>query len=408
MAEKETQSKSAVYRSVSFKKLHTWKANKRGAGAEEDQRHGSEDLEAGAALPPPAAPLSDMRSAAVARKVSKISAASLSRAELKKGSTLPISPSVRQLSEKFGTNTNSNSGSTSSVLQAAVLPRIRSPDESSPQDISGCLPDQSKDPSSGSLTDKLLDQKCQESVSGSDSDRGHKLRVRKSGSGTKAGISPSKSHRRHRSSQAETIHVDSSWPSVTKIRELFGDGDRKKHKSLSDGEDLKSDDYHFYRSYRRKHSNTSSDKSDRQSPLQPRGHWKDTNSSGHDANKYQGMDSTFNTEKHFHDDELNFVTRHLSTDTSRVETHKSSDLRSTPPAPPPRSSSVALPLRSHSNAFSEQLQEQRQRAKQPQPSDSLHSSHSSFKPQTGSSVEPVSTYERLSSGEVEDESGGQT
>ncbi|KAM9481735.1 rho guanine nucleotide exchange factor 17 isoform 1-T1 [Clarias gariepinus] len=433
MAEKETQSKSAVYRSVSFKKLHNWKGNKSGGpAAEEDQRHGSEDLETGAALPPPAAPLADMRSAAVARKVSKISAASLSRAEPKKGSTHTISPSVRQLSEKFGTNTNSGSTS-SSVLQAAVSPRVRSPDGSSPQDISGCLPDLSKDPS-GTLTEKLLDHKCQESGSGSDSDRGHKPRVRKIGSGTKAGksdfsgisnssdsfsgnalnseddisvlgVSPSKPHRRHRSSQAETIHVDSSWPSVTKIRELFGDGDRKKHKSLSDGEELKSDDYHFYRFYRRKHSNTSSDKSDRQSPLQPRGHWKDTYSSDHDANRHQGMDSAFNTEKHFHDGEL---TRDLSTDISRVETRKSSDLRSTPPTPPPRSSSVALPLRSHSNAFSEQLQEQRQRANQPQPSDSLHSSHSSFKPQTGSSVEPVSTHERLSSGEEEDESGGQT
>ncbi|XP_026769328.3 rho guanine nucleotide exchange factor 17 isoform X3 [Pangasianodon hypophthalmus] len=395
MAEKETQSKAAVYRSVSFKKLHNWKANKSGSGAE-DQRHGSEDLETGGALPPPAAQPSDMRSAAVARKVSKISAASLSRAELKKGSTHTISPSIRQLSEKFGTNTNSGS---TSVLQSAVSHRIRSPDGPSSQDISGCFPDQGKD-LSGTLTDKLLDHKCQESVSGSDSDRGHKRRVRMIGGGTQAG---------------ETIHVDSSWPSVTKIRELFGDGHRKKHKSMSDGEDLKSDDYHLHHSYSTKDGNTSSDKSDRQSPLQPRGHWQNTNSSDHDANRHQGMDSAFSTEKHSHDGDLSSVTRKLSTDRSRVETHKSSrkgwtdsDPRPTPPTPPPRSSSVALPLRSHSCAHSEQLQEQRQWAKQPQPSDSLHSSHSSSKPQTGSSVESVSTRERLSSGEEEDESGGQT
>ncbi|XP_026769326.3 rho guanine nucleotide exchange factor 17 isoform X1 [Pangasianodon hypophthalmus] len=439
MAEKETQSKAAVYRSVSFKKLHNWKANKSGSGAE-DQRHGSEDLETGGALPPPAAQPSDMRSAAVARKVSKISAASLSRAELKKGSTHTISPSIRQLSEKFGTNTNSGS---TSVLQSAVSHRIRSPDGPSSQDISGCFPDQGKD-LSGTLTDKLLDHKCQESVSGSDSDRGHKRRVRMIGGGTQAGksdyseisdgsdsfsgntlnseddicvlgISTCKSHRHHRSSLGETIHVDSSWPSVTKIRELFGDGHRKKHKSMSDGEDLKSDDYHLHHSYSTKDGNTSSDKSDRQSPLQPRGHWQNTNSSDHDANRHQGMDSAFSTEKHSHDGDLSSVTRKLSTDRSRVETHKSSrkgwtdsDPRPTPPTPPPRSSSVALPLRSHSCAHSEQLQEQRQWAKQPQPSDSLHSSHSSSKPQTGSSVESVSTRERLSSGEEEDESGGQT
>lgn len=433
MAEKEAQRKAEVYRSVSFKKLHNWKANKSGGGAE-DQRHSSEDLETGGALPPPAAQPSDMRSAAVARKVSKISAASLSKAELQKGSTQTISPSIRQLSEKFGKSTNSGS---TSVLQPALSHRIRSPDGSFSQDISGCFPDQSKD-LSGVVTDKLSDHKCPEFVSGSDSDRGHKRRVRKIGGGTKAGksdyseisdgsdsfsgvtlnseddifvlgISTRRSHHRHRSCQGETIHVDSSWPSVTKIRELFGDGHRKKHKSMSDGEDLKSDDYYLYHSCSTKDGNTSSDKSERQSPLQPRARWQDTNSSDHDPNRQKGMDSNFNTEKHSHDGDLSPVTRKLSTETkSGKRSWTDSDLRPTPPTPPPRSSSVALPLRSHSCAYSEQLQGQRQRAKQPQPSDSLHSSHSSSKPQTCSSVEPVSTRERLSSGEEEDESGGQT
>lgn len=433
------QSKGAVYRSVSFKKLHNWKANKSGPGAE-DQRHSLEDLDTGGALPPSAAQPSDMRSAAVARKVSKISAASLSRAELKKGSAHTISPSIRQLSEKFGTSSNSGSAS---VLQA-VSHRIRSPEGLSFQDISGCFPDQNKD-LSGTSTEKDSDNKCQESVSGSDSDRGYKRRGRKIEGGTKAGksdyseisagsdsysgnvlnseddicvlgISTCKSPHRHRSCQGETIHVDSSWPSVTKIRELFGDCHRKKHKSMSDGEDLKSDDYHLYHSYSTKDGNTSSEKSDRQSPLQPRAHWQDANSSDHDANRHQGMGSAFNTEQHPHDGDLSSVTRKLSTDLSRVGVaHKSSrnswldgDLQPSPPTPPPRSSSVALPLRSHSCASSEQLQGQRQRAKQPQPSDSLHSSHSSSKPQTGFSVEPVSTHERLSSGEEEDEFRGQT
>lgn len=433
MAEKETQCKAELFRSVSFKKLHNWKANKSACGAE-DQRHGSEDLETGGALPPPAAQPSDMRSAAVARKVSKISAASLSRAELKKGSTHAISPSIRQLSEKFGTSTNSCS---TSVLQPALSHRIISPDGSFSQDVSGCFSDQSKD-LSGDLTDKLSDHKCPDSVSGSDSDRGPKRRVRKIGGGTKAGksdyseisdgsdsfsgvtlnseddifvlgFSTCKSHHRHRSCKGETIHVDSSWPSVTRIRELFGDGHRKKHKSMSDGEDLKSDDYYLYHSCSTKEGNTSSDKSERQSPLQPRALWQDTHNSDHEPNRHKGVDSSFNTEKHFGDGDLIPVTRKLSTETKRGrKSWTDSDLRTTPPIPPPRSSSVALPLRSHSCAYSEQLQGQRQRAKQPQPSDSLHSSHSSSKPQTCSSVEPVSTRERLSSGEEEDESGGQT
>ncbi|KAF7699238.1 hypothetical protein HF521_003980 [Silurus meridionalis] len=403
MAEKGAQSKSAVYRSVSFKKLHNWKADKSGSGAE-DQRHGSEDLDTGGALPPPAAQPSDMRSAAVARKVSKISAANLSRAEPRKGSTHSISPSVRQLSEKFGTSTNSGS---TSALQSATSHRIRSSDGSSSQDVSGHSPDQSE----GTLRDKLSDRKCQESGSGSDSDRRHKRKVRKIEGATRAGISLFKSHRRHRSSQGKTIHVDSTWPSVTKIRELFGDGHRKK--SMSDGEDLKSDDYHLHHWYSTKDGNTSSDKSDSQSPRHSRGHWKDINSSDHHASINQGVDSAFSTEKQ--DGDLCSVTRKLSSDISKVEIQKisrqdftDSDLRPTPPTPPPRSSSVALPLKSHSCAYREQLQEQRQRAKQPQPSDSLHSSHSSSKPQTGFSVESASYRKRFSSGEEEDESGGHT
>lgn len=410
MAEKETQRKAAVYRSVSFKKLHNWKASKSGSRAE-DQRHGSEDLETGGALPPPTEQPLDMRSAVVARKVSKISAASLSRAELKKGSTHTISPSIRQLSEKFGTNQISGS---ISVPQLAVSHRIKSSDGPSSQDISGGFPDQSKD-LPRTLTKQLLDN-CQESVSGSDSDRGQKQRVRKLGTGgVRAGISTCKSYRRHHSSQGETIHVDSSWPSVTKIREIFGHGHRKKYKSLSDEEDLKLYDYHLYHSFSTKDGNTSSDKSDRQSPLQPRRYWQDTNSSDHDSNRHQSMDSGFSTEKHCHDGDFSSAKRKLSTDLSRVDTQKGSrkswtDLgtRPTPPTPPPRTSSVALPLRSHSCAYSEQLQEQRQRVKPPQPSDSLHSLHSSSKPQTGFSVEPVSTRERLSSREEEDESVEQT
>ncbi|KAJ8280464.1 hypothetical protein GJAV_G00054850 [Gymnothorax javanicus] len=75
-----------------------------------------------------------------------------------------------------------------------------------------------------------------------------------------------------------------------------------------------------------------------------------------------------------------------------------SDPKPPPPAPPPRSSSIALPLRTHS--FASGLQQQRQEARLP--SDSLHSLHSSYRPQATLSAAPASA--RLHSGE-EDSTG---
>ncbi|XP_017559634.1 rho guanine nucleotide exchange factor 17 isoform X3 [Pygocentrus nattereri] len=455
MAGRETQSKASVYRSVSFRKLESWNVNK--SGVEDQQHHKSEDLES-AALPPQAAETagekaqpSDTPSVAVARKVSKISAASLSTAELKTGSALTAAPSVRLLSEKF------SAGSSAAGKSAA---RVRTDD--SPSQDPKCLPDQSRDPVDLPPADQpAKDHKyhsAQESVSGSDSDRGPRRRVRKTeGKRGSSEISASsanfhtlnseddvfvlgapayKSHRSYRSSYGETVLVDSNWPSVTKIRELFGDRHRKQHRSTSDADDLKSAGHHLH-SF---DGSTSSDRSGRQSPL-PRGAWQDANSSDYGAGRLsvdllsckektcQGMDSTFSTEKYSRDDLCCVKERKKSSDKSGLESHRSGrkgaeswpgrvdgDLKPSPPTPPPRSSSVALPLRSRSCAYREQLQEQRQRAKQPQPPDSLHSSHSSSKPHKGLSVEvePSSTHGRVSSGEEEeeeeeeDESGGQS
>lgn len=119
MAERGSKN-AAVFRSVSFKKLGSWAANRT-----EDQQHKSEDLEAaGVALPPEPnkaeQPLAT-RNVSVSRKVSKISAttttaatatAGLPTADPKRGSSTPlcaISPSIRQLTEKFS---SSSSGST--------------------------------------------------------------------------------------------------------------------------------------------------------------------------------------------------------------------------------------------------------------------------------------------------------
>ncbi|XP_036440826.1 rho guanine nucleotide exchange factor 17-like [Colossoma macropomum] len=435
MAGKETQSKASVYRSVSrsvsFKKLESWNVNK--SGAEDQQHHKSEDLES-AALPPQAAETagekaqpSDTPSVAGARKVSKISAASLSTAELKTGSTLTAAPSVRLLSEKF------RAGSSTAGKSAA---RIRTDD--SPSRDPRCLPDQSGDPVDLPPADKpAKDHKyhsAQESVSGSDSDRGPRRRVRKT-VGANPGAPAYKSHRSYRSSYGEAVFVDSNWPSVTKIRELFGDSHRKQHRSTSDADDLKLAGHHLH-SF---DGSASSDRSGRQSPL-PRGAWQDANSSDYGAGRLsadllsckektcQGMDSTFSTEKYSRDDLSCVKERKQSSDKSGAESHRSGrkgaeswpgrvdgDPKPSPPTPPPRSSSVALPLRSRSCAYREQLQEQRQRAKQPQPPDSLHSSHSSSKPHKGPyvEVEPASARGRVSSGEEEeeeeeDESGGQS
>ncbi|KAK1899388.1 Rho guanine nucleotide exchange factor 17, partial [Dissostichus eleginoides] len=113
MAERERKS-AAVYRSVSFKKLGSWSTNR-----SEDQQYKSDDLEAaGVALPPEPSkaeqPLAT-RNVSVSRKVSKISAtttAGLLTADPKRGSSTPhssISPSIRQLTEKFSSSSSSSS-----------------------------------------------------------------------------------------------------------------------------------------------------------------------------------------------------------------------------------------------------------------------------------------------------------
>uniref|UniRef100_A0A673G2I7 Rho guanine nucleotide exchange factor 17-like n=1 Tax=Sinocyclocheilus rhinocerous TaxID=307959 RepID=A0A673G2I7_9TELE len=226
MAERETERRAPVHRSVSFKKLESWSAKRRSFG---------EDLDSCGALPPDAVEHSAQTSQAThavteSRKVSKISAASLSTADLKKASH-GVSPSVRLLSEKFRLSTG---GTQSSFVDTGTV----------------------------------------------------------------------------KNAKKTSIHIDANWPSVSKIRELFGDGHR-------------------------------------------------------------------NAESEF-----------LNCDS--------------PPAPPPRSRTTALPTRSHRC----QLQEQRHRAGQLQ--DSLHSSHNSSQPQTGPSVELAGTGGRLSSGEEHEKLRGRT
>lgn len=179
MAERETERKAPAHRSVSFKKLESWSAKRRSLG---------EDLDRCGALPPDALEHSAQPSQAthavtVSRKVSKISAASLSTADLKKASH---GISVRELSEKF---TLSTAGAQSSLVNTGSVKNTKSVEDSSLSE-SGCL---SKE-FSESATEKRKDSNrssrscsAQESVSGSDSDRGDKHRLRKSVGGTNTG-----------------------------------------------------------------------------------------------------------------------------------------------------------------------------------------------------------------------------
>ncbi|CAK6970374.1 rho guanine nucleotide exchange factor 17-like [Scomber scombrus] len=277
MAERE---KKNVYRSVSFRKLGSLSASNRN----EDQQHNSEDLEAaGVALPPEPSkaeqPLAT-RNVSVSRKVSKISAtttttAGLPTTDLKRGSSIPlssISPSIRQLTEKFSSSGGStdrahraSSGNGAPVTRgSSTLPRARScRRDGSPsrksfhEDSGGGYFQDSNTTTAESPTDKV--QKFHsgtDSVSGSDSEKKSERRLfallstDSSNSGkrdysqinactsdpkktlttdeeedvTSRGVPPPcKSNR----SYLSTHHNDfvplnpDKWPSVTKIRQIF-------------------------------------------------------------------------------------------------------------------------------------------------------------------------------------------
>lgn len=268
---------AAVYRSVSFKKLGSWGANR-----SEHQQHKSEDLEAaGVALPlqPSGAeqPVAT-RNVSVSRKVSKISAtaAGLPTADSKRGSSAPlssISPSIRQLTEKFSSSSSSGTHGASPGDGAAVtrgsstLPRARGSRRDGSPSLrksfhedggGGCFQD-SDSTAAESLTDNKLQKfhSGTDSVSGSDAEEKSEKRIFTrlstdicSNSGkrdysqinacpsdprktlttdeeedvTSRGVPPPcKSHRSYLSAHHSDfipLHSD-KWPSVTKIRRIF-------------------------------------------------------------------------------------------------------------------------------------------------------------------------------------------
>ncbi|XP_069545336.1 LOW QUALITY PROTEIN: rho guanine nucleotide exchange factor 17-like [Brachyistius frenatus] len=290
MAERERKN-AAVYRSVSYKKLGSW-----GASRSEDRQRKSEHLEAvGVALPPEPSKVEQplaTRNVSVSRKVSKISAttttaaaaattAGLPTAEPKRGSSTPlssISPSIRQLTEKFSsgsarTRRASPADAAAVTRGSSTLPRARG---SSRRDRSPSTNSFHEDSGGGYFQDSdtaaaecLSDNKVQkfhsgtDSASGSDSERKSDKRIFtrfSTDSGSNSGkrdysqinarpsdlgkslttdeeedVSsrgappPCKSHR----SYLPTHHGDfippnsDKWPSVTKIRQLFDERQSK-------------------------------------------------------------------------------------------------------------------------------------------------------------------------------------
>lgn len=280
MAEREKKKKAAVYRSVSFRKMGSWNTNN-----SEEQQHQSEDLDAAGVpllLPEPGGAEQTLatRNVSVSRKVSKISAttttASTAAADPKRGSSTPfsaISPSIRQLTEKFSGSSDrtheASRGDGAAVTRgSSTLPRTRgSRSEGSParqsfheDNAAGYFQD-SDTTTAESLPDKLRKfHSGTDSVSGSDSERrSERIFTRSAADCSNPGkrdysqinacssdskktlttdeeedvtsrVPPHcKSHRSYLSThQGDFIPLHSDkWPSVTKIRQIFDERQSK-------------------------------------------------------------------------------------------------------------------------------------------------------------------------------------
>lgn len=244
MAEKEHK---RVYRSVSFKNLGTWSANK-----SEELHNRAQDSEAaaaaGVALPP-------QHNVSQSRKVSKIRAttAGLPTTDPKRGCSTPstsssaLSPSIRQLTERFTSAAGKRGRSTLPRVRnsrKSLSPSRHSFHEDSPR---GYLLDSSDTaPDSDNKVHKVFSGT--DSVSGSDSERRAERRIliqlsvdSSTGKRDYAQICHSeprktltddeevvrrkcKSHKTYL--HPSDLHSD-KWPNVTKIRRLFDEKQRK-------------------------------------------------------------------------------------------------------------------------------------------------------------------------------------
>ncbi|XP_077422930.1 rho guanine nucleotide exchange factor 17 [Vanacampus margaritifer] len=269
MAERHKRS-APVYRSVSFKNLDSW-----GASKSEERQDKSEDLEAAGGSLLLEAGGAEQRHVSASRKVSKISATTTAAtAEPKKASSAPlasISPSIRQLTEKFSKSSgrsgggggggsegthNAWPGDVAAVpRESSTLPRVRASRRSSSLPRLSLHLD-SGVPDNKSFLDKVHKfNSSTDSVSGSDSERRSKRRTRAVLTNDNTGkkhsscssdsqktcvinneedvtiSGPCKAHRTYRSTHCSefiSLHSD-KWPSVTKIRRLFDERQKQGH-----------------------------------------------------------------------------------------------------------------------------------------------------------------------------------
>nr|XP_023648178.1 rho guanine nucleotide exchange factor 17 isoform X2 [Paramormyrops kingsleyae] len=418
------EKKVSVHRNVSFKKLDNWSANRTASGAE-DQQHKSSDSD-GSALPPPVSappPAPDPQTAvekaqpsAAPRKVSKISAAGLRSADLHKGSPHAVSPSIRQLSVRFN-----RSSDVDTRLEGAQLSRripradagyLAAPDAefvatladgvpeqscSSCDPVPGSYPERTQRPTTDSTADTVRGGGKRDPLQVPAAPRDPKS-LNSGRDAFAAGTAPCRAHRGYFSTHGELFHVDlTNWPSVPKIRELFGDSNRKKYRSTSDGDEPKPASHwgpgvqdtfrpdHREGQTSRVHIRQEDNGPDLNAPSAKGGeHLLSCFRS-----QYQGLNSHFKT-RHYSDEGPD---PHETREESRGP-------KPVPPAPPPRSSSVAPRLPSCVLSPGRQQHPQ----EQTQPLDSLHSSHSSCKPQAAPSVAPA--HSGPSSGEEGEEEEG--
>ncbi|XP_061537104.1 rho guanine nucleotide exchange factor 17-like isoform X2 [Phycodurus eques] len=254
MAERHNRSAPAN-RSVSLKKLGSWGADR------------SEDSEAaGGSLPlEPSRP--ERRHVSASRKVSKISAtATAATAQPKKASSAPlssISPSIRQLTEKFSSSGSGGGGErthnarpgdgAAAPRESRTLPRVRRSSSLSRLSLhqdggAAILPDNrsfldkvhkfnsATDSVSVSDSEKrsqrwtcapLTTDNCGKNISFSASDH-PKTYIVNDEEDVKINGPYKKAHRTYHCSEFLPLNSD-KWPSVTKIRQLFDERQKQGH-----------------------------------------------------------------------------------------------------------------------------------------------------------------------------------
>nr|XP_014347152.1 PREDICTED: rho guanine nucleotide exchange factor 17-like [Latimeria chalumnae] len=411
MAEKESEKKVSIYRSVSFKKLENWSTKSLAGGGEQQKPKRL----AGCAQPPAEKTHSAAtRFVCVSRKVSKISSANLRSSDPKKNAP-SFSPSVRQLSERF----NSACQGASPSPGAPKFPRRcgeegafygephkgqtaeeeeGKKDPSAPEEgtLETCLPkDEPQRPAEAcdSLSAGGLEQ-IQAALSLIPQNQAAPFLI----PGKKEQLQTLPNFKRLMSSEDQIDEVfagvqskqqaslgESSsasaevtyWPKVTEMRKLFGEGCRKLDRTFSDVDEPKA--------------------------LGHCAHYKESGFSGEtlkccqddspaDSVCYNGSKEKLATgipasrSKHLEIETSQSKTPFSNTTEGSINgqerVHDWSEKVSSgpkPPPPPPRSS-VPFALKQHLLSCGLQKQEARQQ------SDSLHSLHSFSEPQTAPST----------------------